>query len=123
VTPFTVLLVEDDPAQREEMADLIRAWGYRLDTAADGREALALALAHRYGVIVMDIHLPGPSGIEIVRRLVLRQPDAAVVFLSDDPACLREAAADPGLALIALPKPVRAGLLEATLGVLGETVG
>ncbi len=53
----------------ESAAWLLRAWGFRVRTAATGPAALETALAHRPGAVVMEVGLPGLSGWEVARRL------------------------------------------------------
>jgi two-component system phosphate regulon response regulator PhoB len=64
-----VLLVEDEPAQREVLAYNIEAEGFRVVQAADGEEALMLVAEAAPDLIVLDWMLPLVSGIEVCRRL------------------------------------------------------
>jgi CheY-like chemotaxis protein len=74
-----ILLVEDDPANRETMALLLRQAGYRVDTAVDGAEALAhLAHGTLPCVIVLDLNMPRVDGWEVLRRR-LGDPTLAAV--------------------------------------------
>jgi len=65
----TVLLVEDEPAQREVLAYNLEAEGFRVVQAADGEEALMLVDEAIPDLIVLDWMLPLVSGIEVCRRL------------------------------------------------------
>ena len=69
-----VLLVEDEPAQREVLAYNLEAGGFRVTKAETGDEALLLFDENPPDVMVLDWMLPGVSGIEICRRLKTR-PD------------------------------------------------
>jgi signal transduction histidine kinase len=64
-----VLLVEDHASNVAVMRDMLELRGYGLAVAQEGEEALALARAERPDLIVMDIQLPGMSGLEVIRRL------------------------------------------------------
>ncbi|SDW38398.1 phosphate regulon transcriptional regulator PhoB [Litoreibacter albidus] len=64
-----VLIVEDDPAQREVLAYNVRAEGYLVETAENGDEALLRIQEHAPDVIVLDWMLPNVSGIEICRQI------------------------------------------------------
>jgi two-component system phosphate regulon response regulator PhoB len=64
-----VLLVEDEPAQREVLAYNLEAEGFRVVQAADGEEALMLVAEAAPDLIVLDWMLPLVSGIEVCRRL------------------------------------------------------
>ncbi|CUJ94973.1 phosphate regulon transcriptional regulator PhoB [Shimia thalassica] len=65
----TVLVVEDEPAQREVLSYNLKAEGFEVVSAADGDEALLLVQEEVPDIIVLDWMLPGISGIEICRRL------------------------------------------------------
>ena len=67
-----VLLVEDEPAQREILAYNLEAEGFRVTQAASGNEGLAAMQDDPPDVLVLDWMLPGVSGIEICRRLRAR---------------------------------------------------
>ncbi|WP_199743722.1 phosphate regulon transcriptional regulator PhoB [Pseudorhodobacter sp. E13] len=80
----TVLLVEDEPAQREVLAYNLEAEGFRVMQAADGEEALMLVDESAPDLIVLDWMLPHVSGIEVCRRLKMA-PDTrniAIIMLS-----------------------------------------
>jgi two-component system phosphate regulon response regulator PhoB len=67
-----VLLVEDEPAQREMLAYNLQAEGFRVTQASDGDEGLSCLRDDPPDVLVLDWMLPGVSGIEICRRLRAR---------------------------------------------------
>ncbi|EYD73893.1 Phosphate regulon transcriptional regulatory protein PhoB (SphR) [Rubellimicrobium mesophilum DSM 19309] len=67
-----VLLVEDEPAQREMLAYNLEAEGFRVTQAASGDEGLAAVQDDPPDVLVLDWMLPGVSGIEVCRRLRAR---------------------------------------------------
>ncbi|MCH2248624.1 MAG: phosphate regulon transcriptional regulator PhoB [Cognatishimia sp.] len=64
-----VLLVEDEPAQREVLKYNLQSEGFDVVAAADGDEAILLVEEETPDIIVLDWMLPGVSGIEICRRL------------------------------------------------------
>ena len=65
----SVLVVEDEPAQREVLVYNLEAEGYGVERAEDGDEALVLVQESQPDVIILDWMLPGVSGIEVCRRL------------------------------------------------------
>ena len=69
-----VLVVEDEPAQREVLAYNLEAEGFRASRAEDGEEGLLLVAEDAPDVIVLDWMMPNLSGIEVCRRLKL-SPD------------------------------------------------
>jgi two-component system phosphate regulon response regulator PhoB len=74
----SVLVVEDEPAQREVLAYNLEAEGFRVARAENGEEALLLVDEGAPDLIVLDWMLPNVSGIEICRRLKMR-PDTRAV--------------------------------------------
>ena len=81
---FQVSLVEDDAGVRRELESLINAApGFRcIKTYADAESALAGIPQHPPDLVLMDIHLPGMSGIECVRRLRELRPVLPIVMLT-----------------------------------------
>ena len=73
-----VLVVEDEPAQREVLGYNLEAEGFRVVMADSGDEALLLVAEERPDLVVLDWMLPGVSGIEICRRLKSRPETRAV---------------------------------------------
>jgi DNA-binding response OmpR family regulator len=67
--PVAILVVEDDAATRTFLADNLTADGYALLTAGCVREAVRALEYHRVDLVVLDVGLPGDSGLELVRRV------------------------------------------------------
>jgi two-component system, OmpR family, phosphate regulon response regulator PhoB len=68
----TVLVVEDEPAQREVLGYNLEAEGFRVARAENGEEALLLVDEEQPDIIVLDWMLPNVSGIEVCRQLKTR---------------------------------------------------
>jgi DNA-binding NarL/FixJ family response regulator len=83
-SPITVLFADDHAIVRQGLCALLLAdGGFRIVAEArDGREAVALALALRPDVIVMDIAMPVLNGLEATRQIIAAHPAARVVVLS-----------------------------------------
>lgn len=79
-----VLLVDDHAAVRRGLALLIQSQADMrvVGQAADGREAVQLALRTGADVVVMDIAMPGLDGVEATRQICERRPDTDVLILS-----------------------------------------
>ena len=77
----TILVVEDEPAQREVLSYNFEAEGFRVSTASNGEEALILVDEVSPDVIVLDWMLPNVSGIEVCRRLKTRPETRSVPII------------------------------------------
>jgi len=64
-----ILLVEDEPGLVMTLSDLLGAEGYEVESATDGPTGLAKAVKEKYDLIVLDVMLPGKSGLELCRDL------------------------------------------------------
>jgi two-component system, OmpR family, response regulator PhoP len=76
------LLVEDDEALRAGLAGAMRAAGWQVDEAADGREGLYLAEESAPDVAIVDLGLPHMSGMELVAALRGNRSDLPVLILT-----------------------------------------
>ncbi len=77
-----VLIVEDDAATRNGLTELVRAWGFEADAAADGEEALLKVTAYRPAIIVTDLVMPRMDGLTLLRTLNEQATDATTVILT-----------------------------------------
>jgi two-component system response regulator RegA len=78
----SLLLVDDDATYRERLAKAIVLRGYEVRTAADAEAAVALALADSPEFAVLDLRMPGESGLELLRRLMAIDPTTKVLMLT-----------------------------------------
>ncbi len=74
-----ILVVEDEPRLAETLTQLLRDGGYETDAAADGPQGLELARGGGYGLLVLDVMLPGLDGFGVCRTL--REEGSAVPIL------------------------------------------
>lgn len=77
----TVLLVEDEPAQREVLSYNLEADGFRVLTASNGEEALLIVAETPPDIIVLDWMMPNVSGIEVCRQLKTRSETRAIPII------------------------------------------
>ncbi len=64
-----LLIVEDEAAIRQQLADFLGGLGFAVDVAADGREGLFLAVEYDYDLAIIDIGLPIMDGIELITQM------------------------------------------------------
>ncbi|MDX9894465.1 MAG: response regulator [Desulfofustis sp.] len=69
----TILLVDDEPINRMVVCAILERFGLVVHSAANGREAIERAAAHRYQIILMDIQMPEMSGYEATERIRSRE--------------------------------------------------
>jgi two-component system KDP operon response regulator KdpE len=108
-----VLVVDDDPAVRKVLRTSLTASGFSVDEARDGEQALTLISEQRYDLVVLDINLPGISGLEVCREIRNRVPQIGIMIIT-----VRDAETDMVQALEAgaddyLTKPFRFAELTA----------
>lgn len=83
-----VLVADDEPDLRSLVEFSLRGAGYEVTTAADGDEALALAISQKPDLAVLDVRMPKLTGLEVTRRM--RQNEAT----ADTPVLLLTAAVE-----------------------------
>jgi DNA-binding response OmpR family regulator len=81
VTLPTVLVVDDDPTVSDVVRRYLERAGLAVVLAADGPAALSAAATHRPALVVLDLMLPGMSGLDVCRQLRARS-DVPVVMLT-----------------------------------------
>lgn len=77
----TVLLVEDEPAQREVLAYNLEAEGFDVQRATNGEEALMLVSENPPDLILLDWMMPHVSGLEVCRRLKMRPETRSIPII------------------------------------------
>lgn len=85
MTGATILLVDDEPAVRRMLVDLLSARGYRVLEAGDatGAERVAAECGPTGpDLLVTDLRLPGASGLDLATRLRQEYPGLGVIFIS-----------------------------------------
>jgi DNA-binding response OmpR family regulator len=77
----TILVVDDEPTLRETVVDALEAEGFRVVSAADGREALSVFRTERPDLVLLDLMLPELSGIEVC-RIIRAESGVPIVMLT-----------------------------------------
>ena len=77
-----VLIVEDDPATRSGLAELVQAWGFQTDEASDGEEGFRKVTSFRPAIIVSDLVMPRMGGHDLLRTLKDQLSDITFILLT-----------------------------------------
>ena len=111
----TVLVVEDDPSNRELLVELLSLWGYRAVPVGSAEEAEYAVRTRRPDAALVDVFLPGRSGATLMSRLREKFPEVVMIGMSalSDAAMARKC---KGLgADLFIGKPVSAEVLADAL--------
>jgi two-component system response regulator PhoP len=77
-----ILVVEDEPALQQQIRSELEAQGYTVDSTGEGKEALYLATEYPYDAAILDIGLPGLSGLDVIGRLRKRGSHLPILVLT-----------------------------------------
>jgi len=116
-----ILIVEDEAVMRESVRDWLIEDGYEVECVETGEEALERIKRERFGVVVLDLRLPGIDGLEVYEQAKDLSPETQGIMITAYPSKeTREKAQSLGL-LNYLAKPFKVEDLEKTIrGALGE---
>ena len=113
---WQVLVVDDDPEQRSDLAEMVAACGYSVASAADGREALAKTASAPIGAIITDLVMPRMDGFALLKEMAARGDRIPTIVLT---AC---GGIDNAISVVHdlkafwfLEKPVQHGVLRTLL--------
>jgi FixJ family two-component response regulator len=77
-----VFVVDDDESVRESLGGLIRSAGLRVETFASARQFLAAPRANAPSCLVLDVHLPGLSGLDLQKRMAEADIEIPIIFIT-----------------------------------------
>ena len=78
-----IVLADDHALFRDGVSSLLQAWGHDVvGRAADGAEAIALVLRLDPDLVLMDVRMPGMSGVQATREIAAIRPELAIVMLT-----------------------------------------
>lgn len=97
--PSSVLVVDDETPLRKALRTSLSASGFEVEEARNGEEALSTVRQHRFDLVLLDINMPGISGIDACRRIRGISPESGIIMvtvrdLEDDKVRALEAGAD-----------------------------
>ena len=112
---FSALLVDDEMELVAALAERLAYRGVRADVATSGSEALEKMEQAAYDVVLLDLKLPGMSGVEVLRKIRQAYPQVPVILITGHGAPIDVPDLDTGEAFDYLPKPVDLEILVATM--------
>ncbi len=115
-----ILLVEDEAVMRESVKDWLTDVGYQVETAEDGEQALKTIGEQEFGLIILDLRLPGKDGLEVLREARAKHPQLKGVVITAYPSVETAVEAIKHGAVDYLPKPFDLNRLEE---IIQETLG
>ncbi len=77
-----LLVVDDDPGMRENLAELFESLGYEVVTAENATAALAEAEAAEFDLLLTDFKMPGPTGIELIEAVRKLRPEMRAILMT-----------------------------------------
>ncbi|HXX59571.1 MAG TPA: response regulator [Dehalococcoidales bacterium] len=101
-----ILIVDDEPIVRESIRDWLKEIGYNVLTAETGEEALETLSQHEVGVVILDIRLPGRTGISVLKEIREKKPLIQTIIITAYPSSELTAEALKLGALDYLIKPI-----------------
>lgn len=119
-----ILLVDDNEDFLDSTKDVLEIEGYQVVTATNGEDAVALTGSQRFNIVLMDVKMPGITGVESFIKMKAQNPDVQVILVTaytlDD--LISQAQAEGILAI--LPKPLdMPKLLKTITAVLEKNSG
>lgn len=115
LTRGEIFVVDDDPAVRETLSMVLSAGGYRVVCFADGAALLAVARTRTPSCILLDVHIPGKSGLDVLKELHGEDYPAPIFIVSGQGDIAMAVSAIKSGALDFIEKPFRGNELVARL--------
>ena len=110
-----ILLADDDPDALEGLRLLLTAWGYEVETAQDGRAALARISELQPSAVITDLVMPAMNGLDLLEAVKREDPDIPVIVMTGHGSPETRQRAVAGGALGYLAKPVDTAKLKSLL--------
>lgn len=113
-----ILIVDDAEIVRNLVSQMLSEWGFHVQTAGDGTEALRLFAGSRFGLVVTDFNMPGMDGLTLAAKIKRLSPSTPVILMTG--ADLRESGDDKSCVVSVLQKPFRwRDMIEAIVAAMG----
>lgn len=113
-----ILLADDDQDVREALREFLGREGFTIFEADSGLKALEILNRERLSFSIMDVDMPGMTGIEVVRAMRRRRLPLPCILMSGDDSRQRQLEAREAGAFSLLPKPIALDLLRLNMSRL-----
>ena len=110
-----ILVVDDEQLIRWSLTEALRNWGYSSVEAGTGAAALSAFDTEQPAAILLDVNLPDGSGLDVLREIKRRQPDAVVIMITGNVLVADTIAALRGGAYDFIGKPINLEELQVTI--------
>ena len=95
-----ILLVEDEPLNRETLTAIVEELGHSVEAVAGGNDALARLRAQSFELIITDVSMPGMSGIEFARLARELDPAIPIIYITGNANAIDSVLASGAVALL-----------------------
>ncbi len=114
-----ILIVDDEAIVRDSIGDWLRTANYQVETAETGEEALEMVEKKEYSILILDVRLPGKSGIDVLREVKASKPYIKSIIITAFPS---EGLADEAMKLGAVDYLIKPVLCENLERLILETL-
>ena len=115
-----ILVIEDEAIMRESLRDWLTESGYQVAIVENGEEALKTITEQDFGLLILDLRLPGKDGLRVLREARVSRPELKGIIITAYPSLETAVEAMKGGAVDYLAKPVDLNQLEK---LIQETLG
>ena len=119
-TPILVSIVDDDESVRQGLSRLLSSVGFAVNTFSSAEDYLSSSQAGRADCLLLDVRMPGKSGIELQRQLLANHSEIPVIFITAHEQEIPRVQALEGNAATVLIKPFSE---EALLNAINKVLG
>ncbi|MFB0559281.1 MAG: sigma-54-dependent transcriptional regulator [Dehalococcoidales bacterium] len=110
-----ILIVEDEAIMRDSLRDWLTDGGYQVETAEEGEGALKAIDEQDFGIVILDLRLPGKDGLEVLREAKVKRPQLKGIIITAYPSIPTAVEAMKEGAIDYLPKPFDLNDLEKSI--------
>ena len=106
-TKDRILIVDDDSEFRRSLRKILQKAGYSVNSASSALQASQILSKHAYSLILLDLHMPGKSGLELLPEVKEKTPETKVIMITVKGSVDNYSEAMSAGAFAVLHKPVK----------------